>query len=121
MKNQFLILIVILGLTLVPSLFLCVKGIAYFSTLEGTEVVVSYREFARDIESGLLSNTEIADRVNRIANGEEKISQGFGMLKLSLFYWVLAFIAITLLQAFLLRILVNTRNKQFQATASGVA
>ena len=121
MKNRYLILILILGLTLVPSLFLCIKGITYFSTLEGDEVVVSYRKFAKDIESGSLSNTEIADRVYKIANDEEKISQSFGMLRLSMYYWALVFIAVTLFQAYLLRILVITRNKLSQQDAASGA
>lgn len=80
-------------------------------------MAVSYREFANKIQSGTISNADIASRFNKIANGEEKIAKGFGMFKLSLYFWLIAIVAITTLQAFLFRVLLKTHNKLSQQDA----
>jgi len=109
MNRQTLIISVILLLALAPTSYLCMKGAIYFSALEGQEVSASYRVFAKEIESNSLSNEEIAARVNKIADGEEKISNGFGLLKLSLYFWLVGILAITALQAYLLRMLLSQK------------
>jgi hypothetical protein len=122
MKKYHLIALVILGLTLAPTVFIGYKGVSYLSKLEGKEVAIGYRDFADKVQSGTLSNAEIASRINKIASGEEKIAEGFGLLKISLYYWLVVIVAITALQAYLLRALLMSHNQLSQQdAASGAA
>ncbi|MBB3063638.1 hypothetical protein [Microbulbifer rhizosphaerae] len=122
MKKYHLIALAILGLTLAPTVYIGAKGASYLSKLEGKEVAIGYREFADKVQSGALSNADIASRINKIASGEEKIAEGFGLLKLSLYYWLAFIVAITALQAYLLRALLRSHNQLSQQdAASGAA
>ena len=82
-----------------------------YAEIQGQDVAGSYRIFASQVESGELSNPEIAARINRMANGEDQIASGLSKIKVSAYFWFIGVVAIALLQVLLIRHLLATHNK----------
>ena len=105
----------ILLLTLTPSVYMCVKFASYFEQLEdNSETVRAYEQFSAEVGNGSLTNETISSRLVKIASAEKEISQGFGIMKLSFYYWGITFLFITLLQGLIFRGLLNAHNKALQ-------
>ncbi|KKK46527.1 hypothetical protein LCGC14_3163820 [marine sediment metagenome] len=112
MNKFYLSGLMILLLTLVPSVYMCVKYTSYFEQLEDNGGTIrAYEQFASEVESGALTNEDISYRLSKIAASEKGISQGFGLMKLSFYYWGVTFLVITLLQGLILRGLLKAQNK----------
>ncbi len=117
MRNIDFRLPTILLLTLVPTLFLCFNYISLFEEFETTSGTINvYENFADSIERGDLSNEEIIIKLRNVAKAEKGIIDGFSLMKLSIYFWSLLFIVITIAQGLLLRGLLNTHNKKQQPT-----
>ena len=111
MKKFYLIFALTIFVPLVPYIYGFAKLGPLYAEIQGQDVAGSYRIFASQVESGELSNPEIAARINRMANGEDQIASGLSKIKVSAYFWFIGVVAIALLQVLLIRHLLATHNK----------
>ena len=104
MKNIKILALTIIAITIVPPLYIVGKGAVYFSQLEDYSYSEALEKFAGQVATGEMENLEIADRIGKMAEAERKIASGSGLVKLGLYFGLLAVFALGFLQAYLLRV-----------------
>ncbi len=114
MRNVYIIIVLNLVLTAAPTVYLCLKGIKFYSITAGDEVAVGYQRFADEVASGEVTFGEIAKRLEKISKGERQIALGASQLKRALLYWLIAITAITYLQWLFLRQLLKTHKRHME-------
>ena len=72
----------------------------------------AYIAFASEVEAGKYTNTEISDKFRSLAEEEGKVNKGAGFMKLSYYYWAVAFIVVFMLQGFILTLVLGSHNKR---------
>ncbi len=102
------IIATILLLTLIPPMYFTLRWVPILSDLESNKVSESYKSFSDQVRSESLSHSQIADRLSHMADGEKLIANGFGLLKVSLLYWLIALVFILVAQGYLLHTLLCT-------------
>lgn len=114
MKNTILFIALIVLIPVSANLYFFIKLGTLYSELEKQDVAGSYRKFAVRVESGELTNKEIASRLNRMAGGEEKVTLGLSQLRFGVYFWLVSVFLIALLQGMLIYKLVKSHNKAMQ-------
>lgn len=118
MKNSMLLISLIVLLPVLANLYVFVKLEPLYVGLESQDVSGGLRDFAARVESGELSNNEIASRLEGMASGADKVASGLEGIRIGYYFWMFSVLVIAVLQGMLIKKLLKTHNKARNPTAS---
>ena len=110
--NIKMLFLAILLITFVPSGLMISKFLPGFIELGHQNGAVSIQDFAMSVEAETLTYSEIADRLYRSAEGEKQMTRGFKNVEKAFYFWLLLLGVCTILQIFLVRLLIKRVRSQ---------
>lgn len=110
MKKLIFYILLIVLIPAISNLYAYVRLAPYHSVLVEQDVSASYRLLARKVEAGEISLQEVANRIDRMADGENKVVNGLKQLGVAAYFWLLSVVFIAVLQGMLIYKLLKTHN-----------
>lgn len=117
MKNFYLYILAIVLIPVLANVYGFARLSPIYMAMTDQYVAESMRQFAAQVEDGDMTHSEISNRLNKIANGEEKIEKALRGIRLASIIWLFSVSLLALLQAMFIIKLLKIHNKSSKSDA----
>ena len=108
MKNGKFLLILVILVTLIPSLFFCKQSIDSFSPfLDAGKIAEHFDYLASNVEADNYTKEELVVLFRSMAGAERKIEGGVRLIIQGYYLWAISFILLALMQIYLLKLFIS--------------